>query len=195
MAGTSEISGNVLDWNGDPVQNTYVEAYHVLTLGGLEPTFPFYYLGISEETNLDGEFKIRFPADASIKYSNSVLPNIFLRITDQSRIIHQTTVIDWVNDLSSTFEVNIPSKFVYSNEIDHVNWEQVLESLVESSGKSIEDIMKTIPGFVQPILDSIYLTEIVQKKLKYRGINVPNIPKKQPHEHTIPWYSDWSENT
>ena len=185
------------------MEKVFVEAYHVenyVLIPKVHSLPPLYYLGRSEETNQSGEFKITFPDDAYGIIGSGPIPGIFkypnihLKITDQYRILYEVQVRLIVTEFNNYFDVKIPSNFVYSNEITHVDYDQLIkEFLEEMSGLPKEEVASLLPGLMQPIINSRYTRANVQAALNYRGINVPETPKKQEHEHTIPWYGTWKE--
>jgi len=195
----SLVFGTVLDHDSNHKERVYVEAYHV-EYSLLLPT-TYWYLGRSEETDQSGEFRITFPDDAYGVIGPGLLgifeyPNIYLKITDQYRKLHEVPVRLIVGEWNNYFDVEIPSDVVYSDQIDHVDWDELIKNFLEDiSGLPRNEVAAIVPGFMQPIVNSKYTRKDVQTDLNYRGEMVTERPKKDPppHSHSIPWYPTWSE--
>jgi len=190
----SEVTGTILDFDLVPKANVYVEAYHVEN-----SILPPYYLGRSALTDQNGKFTIVFPNDAYGVISPELLglvksPNIQLKVTDQYSILFETQVRNSVTSTNNDFEIKIPSNFIYSDHLNHVNWTELIEDLlVDMSGMPIEEIAGIIPGFLHSAVELKYALPSSWDFLDYRGVNVPEIPKTMKHNHIIPWYLDWRE--
>ena len=187
----SDVIGTVFT-NGSAKENVYVEAYHDAAI----PMIPLYYLGTSiAPTDENGKFTIIFPDNpyGVIKWPFE-FPNIVLKVVDQYSVLFTESVRYAVTPSRNKFEIKIPSNFIYSNKINHVNWDKlIMDVIVDMSGMPYDKIKDIIPGFVHSTVQSKYSLPASWDNLDYRGAIVPEIPKTMDHNHSIPWYLDWHE--
>lgn len=223
MVHESEIHGIVRDHNSNGVEDVFVEAYHCPNFAIIPPLIgsvhslpPYCFLGKSKKTDENGKFNITFPSDAYGLFGNLLVPwpNIELWIVDKYRKLYTNPLKIIVTPLRNNFVVEIPApKFTYSNQIDHVDWEELIVNFIDGVNKpkdhpdhrTPEELKETLTALLIPIYDLKYTTQKEQQRLKYRGdiisymaqipVNDKSIdittPKKQSHSEEIP--SDWGE--
>ena len=152
---------------------------------------PRYYLGISQKTNGSGFFKITFPATAYGLRPPLFYPNIILLVKDEYGTIHRTSVRVAVTDSNNYFHVQIPEEFVFSDEINHVDWLSSLKNqLSDICELPLEGALAKIPQFVQAIQNSKYTKKAWRRQANYRGTIVPPRPKTESHSDDVPWYPE-----
>ena len=222
MPDESEIHGTVKDHNSNGVEDVFVEAYHCPNftiipplIGSVHSLPPYCFLGESGKTNERGEFSITFPTFAYGLINNTLLwSNIELWIVDKYRKLYTDPLKLFVTPLRNNFIVEIPApEFTYSDQIDHVDWAELIANFIEGINKpdghpdhlTPEELKEAVTALLIPIHDVKYTTQKEQQKLKYRGDIISYMtqirdndrsidittPKKQSHSDKIP--SDWGE--
>ena len=195
----SEVHGNIFDHKSNPMGDVLVEAYHVAYT--LPPIIlPLrYYLGKSI-TNKQGKFRITFPTNAYGVIDKFRAPNIELRISDSYHTLFthpiRLFVIQYVNN--DFGDITIPENYVYSDEIDHVDFKELLETyLPDISDLDKDQVAGVIPEYVAHIeRTSKYSNEnrVKRSPIDYRLMIVPKRPKTKKHKpHKIPWFKDWED--
>ena len=192
----SEVYGNILDHELNPKENVLVEAYHVAYT--LPPIVPLrYFLGMSI-TNQIGKFRITFPTEAYGVIDKFRAPNIELRVSENYQILlkHPIRFLVIQNANNNFGDITIPAKFVYSDEIDHVDLKEEIETYYpDISDMPLEEVGALIPQYLELFESMKYGKEkLVKREFDYRGMIVPKRPKTTKHTpHKIPWYENWED--
>lgn len=189
MPTKSIVKGNILNYDQTVEKNIFVDAYH---LAGIPKIGPYYYLGGSK-LDPNGKFEISFPTEAYGVLGLLKRPNIELRINNSYRVlyIHPVRFVVIENYNNDFKDLEISQDFIYSDQISHTSWFEIIQNGIEDiSHLSKQEIKAKLSEFMTPIETAIYVTEIEQKRLNYRGVNVPKRPKTESHSHTIPWNSN-----
>jgi hypothetical protein len=195
----SEVYGNIFDHQSNPKENIIVEAYHVAYT--LPPIIlPLrYYLG-KAMTNQNGKFRITFPTEAYGVIDRFRAPNIELRICDSNQTLFKHPIrLFVIQHVNNNFgDITIPANYVYSDEIEHVDLKEMIDTyLPDISDLDKDQVAAIIPEYVESYeRSSKYSNEelVTRSPISYRGMIVPKRPKTKKHTpHKIPWYETWKD--
>ncbi len=180
-----KIRGSIRDEAGSPLSGLFVEAYDKDLLAD-------DYLGNSR-TDSNGEFHIEFNEQAfkGIVEWLERKPDEFLIIRDAHRMLHRTEVRREAQILE-VFDVKLsmadPFEDPYANAFSRTV--AAFQNLVDVIDPGDLDLQLLIPQMIRTIEGWTYYTRpAIMKRHGYPGPQVPEFPKDEEHEHSLPWYS------
>ncbi len=178
-----KIKGRVKNDQGNPLSGLFVEAFDSdLTADD--------YLG-NALTGPDGEFEIEFD-DKMFKETFEILerrPDVYVVVRDAYRVLHRTDVRSEAKD-EEFFDIMVKDARPFDDPYA-TSFQRSLASF-NAVGDTVDisqaDFQRLITQMIRGLASwSYYTRPKVMQSLGYPGPQVPQYPKRTPHEHSLPW--------